>query len=79
MTLELALQDAIGLADLLLLAQLQRITGWLAPTRGAVRLSVGRFTTEDEMFLFLAYYYCSPDFPDTCKNEYGFLGGGGPQ
>jgi hypothetical protein len=36
----------------------------------------GGFTTEDEMFLMISYYYCSPDFPDTCKNEYGFLGGG---
>jgi hypothetical protein len=36
----------------------------------------GGVTTEDEMFLFLSYYYCSPDFPDTCKDEYGFLGGG---
>jgi len=36
----------------------------------------GGVTTEDEMFLFLAYYYCSTDFPETCKNEYGFLGVG---
>jgi len=36
----------------------------------------GGVTTEDEMFLFLAYYYCSPDFPETCKDEYGFLNGG---
>lgn len=36
----------------------------------------GGFTTEDEMFLMIGYYFCSPDFPETCKNDYGFLGGG---
>jgi hypothetical protein len=36
----------------------------------------GGFTTEDEMFLLISYYFCSPDFPDTCTNSYGFLGNG---
>lgn len=38
---------------------------------------MGGVTTANEMFLLIAYYSCDPAFPDTCKNEYGFLSGGG--
>jgi cysteine-rich repeat protein len=31
----------------------------------------GGVTTEDEMFLFLATYYCDPAFPTTCRSSYG--------